>query len=312
MFEAGEQSVYVDGRLEVYDESIFRRALPLTTGGRGLEEETGRLAFGTVLVRNDPGYGGLLQTLESSPDWVPVYYDDLHQLYLRVTPQTAELVERYAIDWSRPAQPSVKLPAALDPPDWLAGLWPRAGDAQKEVRLGSFFTSVGNYEVALAHFEAAVDEHAGDQRASLFLGLFRLAAGREEEGRELLARAPADALDQAEVNRLAGEIHIWGGRPDAAIDYFERAAKLGAPEPYASEGVARAAIAAGRGELAEATLRRVLQNHPERFRTWNLLGVLALRQGSPQQAIAAFERSLQLNPAQPRVRETLRTLTEQQ
>ncbi|HTF37828.1 MAG TPA: hypothetical protein VK651_05930, partial [Blastocatellia bacterium] len=93
LFEGGPKSVFVDGRLEVYGGEIIREALKLLSTGEGVDALADRLGIATAVVRytQEPG---LLQTLARSPDWVPVYFDEGHVVFLRASPATRELAER--------------------------------------------------------------------------------------------------------------------------------------------------------------------------------------------------------------------------
>jgi Tfp pilus assembly protein PilF len=57
-----------------------------------------------------------------------------------------------------------------------------------------------------------------------------------------------------------------------------------------------------RFDLAESALERALANDPGDFVTWNLRGVVALRQGRESEAIEYFERSLIIHSDQPGTR----------
>jgi len=305
LYEGGERSVFIDGRLEVYGAERLEGAIGMTRTARGLTESADRLGVRTVLVRNRFRYRALLAFLESSPDWAPVYYDHLHQLYLRVLPETAPLVQQLGIDWSRPPDFKVDRPPDVAPADWLPGAWPRIEDSFESERLGSFFLAVGNFARARERFEQAVALDDRDLRSRLFLGLFREAEGRQAEARALLGDLPQADLDRPEVNFLAGEIGMWAGRPEQAIEYYRKAVDAGeADAPYV-EGLARAAIAAGRYELAIEVLGPWLARDPLAYTAWTLRGIAALRSGDPVEARRCLERSLAIRPDQARLRRWL-------
>lgn len=301
LFEGGETSVFIDGRLEVYGAELLEPAIELTHGGGDLERWAATLNLQTVLVRNEASDRGLLRRLESSPEWFPVYFDHLHQIYLRVGPATRELVDRLAIDWSRPPDLAVRRPTALDPPDWLPGWWPRAGDGFAAERLGSFFAAVGNYDRALIELERAVQQDPRNPEACLLLGLFYRAQERENEARSLLERAPAGYERLPEVHFLAGEIEMWARRPREAMRHFERAVAGGGGRALYVRGFARAALAAGEPERASSSLRELIEREPRDFEAWNLLGVYATMQQRDEQALEYFQTSLDIRPQQPRV-----------
>ena len=308
LFENGPASAYVDGRLEVYGPEILARVLPMLATGRGLDAEVERTGARIAVVPTDSDSRLLLDALARSPRWVPVYFDALHVVYLRLTEDTRALAERLAIDWARPPERRVAMPPALAARDWLEGLWPRAPDAFEDERLGALFAAVGSYDLALARFEAAVREDPGAARVRLYLGLFRRAQGRDAEADALLRGAPARWLELYEPWIVSAQLHLWTGRLDGAIAGFERAIALGAPEPETSIRLARAEIRAGRAGAAEPRLELIVADRPEAFDALNLLAVLAVKRGERARAIERFERSLAIEPNQADVCRTLARL----
>jgi tetratricopeptide (TPR) repeat protein len=301
LFEGGPESVYVDGRLEIYGSENLERAFRVIWTGQGLEEEADRTGARTVVVRNEIGYRPLLRHLELSDEWVPVYYDHLHLVYLRVAPETVALVQRHVLDWQNPARQAVDLPDLPASRDWLAGLWPRVPDNREDERLGSLLAGVGNYRLALEHFEAAHRTDPSEIRSRLFLGLFYEALGRDAEAGELLDSVPGHLLAQIDVHLLAGRISLWASNPRRAVEHFGSAVALGAPEPDTSLGLARAAIQADEPSIALEVLEPLARSLAGRVEIRNLLAVTEIGLGRPEKAIEHFEASLGLDPDQPEV-----------
>jgi len=229
---------------------------------------------------------------------VPVYYDHLHLVYLKIDPTTRELAERLAVDWQQPGSARIERPLQVAPPDWLAGRWPRAADSHVDERLGSLFAGVGSYDRALEHFEAAYRRTPRDPRVRLLLGLFREARGDDADAERLLRGVSSASLEQVDVRLLAGQLCLWGSRPRHAMAHFERAIALGAPEPDTAIRLARAAILAGELERAESLLATIARDHPASPEPWNLRAVIATRRQQPGEAIRAFEASLGIEPRQ--------------
>jgi len=301
LFEGGPGSVYADGRLEVYGSENLLRVFRVTWTGEGLEDEAERTGVRTVIVPNEPGYRLLLEHVERSREWKPVYFDARQLVYVRDTPATAALLDRYAFEWSDPPDRVVERPRDVAPADWIPSWWPRAPDAFDDERLGSLFAGVGSYDLASRHFAAAYAEDPGDPRVRLFEALFREAAGAEDEARSLLRGVPASYLAEPEVFVLGGRIALWASNPRQALAHFLRARELGAGEPAASLDVARAALLAGELDEARTTLDRLESADPASTDVANLLGALEIKLGRPRDAVARFERSLDLDPAQPAV-----------
>jgi hypothetical protein len=305
LFEGGPRSAYADGRLEVYDSTDLEYAFQVTWSGEGLEEETERTGVRVVLVRNDIGYRPLLRQLERNPEWLPVYFDHLHIVYLRAGPDTESLVQRLAFDWSDPVVRPVSMPRSLDAPDWLAGFGPHRPDAFADERLGSLFAGVGNYDLALKNFEAAHRKEPDDERTRMFLALFYEALGRGDEATSLRVTVPSSFMEEPSVHVLGGRIAQWASNPRLAVERFRAARELGSPEPESSLRVARAAMLADDVDLAASTLEDLARTHADLADVWNLLAVHELRQGRPWIAVEHFERSLAIDPDQDQVRRRL-------
>ena len=298
LFEGGPGSAYADGRLEVYGAEILQRVFRVTWTGEGIEEEAERTGASTVLVRNEPAYGPLLAHLERSDQFEPVYFDALHVVYLRRTPQTEAEIERLRIDWMAPRNDVVEPPQDVAPADWIPRSWPRVPDAFFDERLGSLFAAVGNYQQAERHFASAHEQDPGNRRVRLFLALFRQAAGREAEADELLSGVPASYLDDPAVQELGGRIALAASNPQRALEHFQRGRALGATEPEASLLVARAAILAGELDKAREVLVPLEEAHPDRPEIPNLLAALAVKLGRPRAAATWLERSIEIDPTQ--------------
>ncbi len=298
LFDGGPQSAYVDGRLELYGPEILGRAVRMLATGEGLDAEAERTGARLVLLPTDPDSGGVLAVLERSRHWVPVYFDALHVVYLRVTNDTRALAERWAIDWTRPPDRRVAPPPAVAAPAWLDGLWPRAPDSFEDERLGMLFAAVGSYDLALARFEAAARIDPGSEQTRLYLALFRRAMGRDAEADVLLRDVPERRLAAVEPWLLSAQLHLWASRPAGAVAAFERAITLGAPEPETSIRLSRAEARAGRPADAESRLERIVSEWPAAADAWNVLGALAEQRGERERAIERFERSLAIDGQQ--------------
>ncbi len=309
LFEQGEGNTYVDGRLEVYGPDVLEKALRYTLTGEGVSEEARRVGVKTVLVGHRQNR--LLMALELDSDWVPVYFDHLHRIYLRFTPETRELVKQLAFNWSSPVVHHIERPTRVAPQDWLEGWWPKAQDSFQEERLGSLFAGVGNYPKAIEHFERAVELNPNDELSCLFLGIFYHALGRDAESERLLHRTSENLRNQTEVNILAGEIHLWAGKPEAAVGYFQRVIEQEGFTSQNARRLARAAIKAGRYKMAEATLRKMIELDPTSTDAWNSLGLLMLHQDRRDEAIQNFKISISIDPNQAEIQQKLDSLLQQ-
>jgi tetratricopeptide (TPR) repeat protein len=310
LFKHGESSSYVDGRLEVYGTDVLEKALRHTLAGEELSEEASRTGAKTFLIGHK--HNRLLMALEIDPDWIPVYFDHLHRIYLRITPETQDLVERLAFNWAEPREYKLERPREIAPKDWLEGWWPKVKDSFQMERLGTLFAGVGNYSKALEYFERAVKLNPRDERSCLFLGIFYRALGRDAEASKLLGRTSQEYLDQTDVNTLAGEIHLWAGKPAAAVEYFQRVIEREGFTLQHARRLARAAMHARRYDLAESSLRRMIELDPASTDAWNSFGLLMLLQNRQDEAIRNFKISIGIDPDQPEIQQKLDSLLEEQ
>ena len=305
LFDGGENSAYIDGRLEVYGPDNLTTAIRLSSRGDGLESEAARTGARTVLVRNEPRDLGLLQVLEASPGWLPVYCDPRHVLYVR-----REAAGRGdVLDWERSPCTSAGHPPPFAPPRGLPGWWPAVAENFADDRLGTLYLAVGRYGPALQAFERALAQRPADPRARLHVGLFYRALGREREAQSLLAGVPAAMRDAPDTLTFAGEAALWAGRPAAALTPLRRVAEISG-DPAAQRRLARALIGAGRPDEARALLERLVERFSADTAALNTLGALALKNGETTAARDYLQRSLDVEADQPRVRELLGGIAE--
>jgi tetratricopeptide (TPR) repeat protein len=121
-----------------------------------------------------------------------------------------------------------------------------------------------------------------------------------------LAAAKSSALraqslqpDSPAVLLVLGAIEDTEGRPERAIELFQRAAAL---EPGNSEGYRRTGLALqriGRDAEAIASLRRAAQLAPEYYSPHHSLGFVLFRAGRYAEAVEEFRTGTRLAPASP-------------
>ena len=158
-----------------------------------------------------------------------------------------------------------------------------------EARRGSAFLPLAERAAGLA---------ARDPRLVALLGETRLALGDAAGAERELGRALELAPD-ADVLRLElARAQLQGRRAAQALVTLERSP--GSPDREALQGAALTAVAAW--PRAAEHYRRALQSRPDDVALLNGLGWALRQQGRSEEARATFERSLQLQPAQPEIR----------
>lgn len=294
LFEGGPGSVLVDGRLEVYGGELLERSGSLWSRGQGIDEVAAKYGAHTALVRHGKE-AGFLGGLLIRADWVPVYVNPTHVLFVHRTDATRGLVDRLAVDWRAPVPPS-----APEIPSWYPGDdVPK--DALEEAALGRLFLVTGGFDAARKSFERAVAIDPSCETANLHLGLILRSADEDSAASTCLRRVRRSVLERSDVLRLEGTILERSGHPDRAVNAYRRAMARGDESVGIWRDLARAALAAGRGQDARAALEEIARRDPSSPENWRNLGILLQREGDADGALRCFERSVALDARQPAV-----------
>lgn len=112
-----------------------------------------------------------------------------------------------------------------------------------------------------------------------------------DAGRMLDQARLADVQD-ARLDLLTGELQLARGRPDAALETFNRAGATPSAHAAARQGAGLALSLLGKSNEAMATLKEVVAADPRAGRAWNALGAEHDRRREWIQAEAAYERAL--------------------
>jgi Tfp pilus assembly protein PilF len=297
LFKEGPQSVFVDGRLEVYGSKNIVESVKTYSTGEGLLDTVKRLNVFT-LVANIENDNILVQRLISDPAWAAVYYDDSHIVFLRNAPETEVLISRLKIDWVDPHPIVVDAPWQFSPDHFLTGVFPSAGDDASSRALGRLYLLAGNMPLAQKSFEEAVRQWPGDPQVCFPLGVIYRAQKREAEAKKLLDRVPRDMFRQHNNQVFAGTMYEMNQNWPAATDAWLQVAALGDKSYEVYQHVAQAAVNAERWDAAYTAFDAMVKTKPD-VETLNNLGAVAEKSNKKQEAAAALSRSLQLNPAQP-------------
>ncbi len=162
----------------------------------------------------------------------------------------------------------------------------------------------GDDEAAEAHLRRALELEPTLAEARRDLAGILLRSGRAEAGRleQLLAERLTDYVEtkaflmerlganpeDPSVALYLAELELGGGRPDQALRWFERAARLGASPERVAAGRAETLALMGQLEGAERELLRSAGGARAELARATLL----LRQGAREAALAALEQAL--------------------
>jgi len=304
IYEGGERSAYIDGRLEVYGvDAILENTRQLTQRGAMLAI-VDRLGVDTALLEF-PLMAQAISDFEAHPDWVPVYYDRAHALYLRRTQATAGLASRLAIDWSSSERPRAELPREVDPPDWLDGIAPRVADTTDAAGRAALLAHVGALDAAARAYEEVLALAPRDLPAHVFLGALADARGDEAAARAHFAQVDATELARDEVFGVRVRIAQAAGAPERRFELALEAIAAGVRSNPVLAAATDGAFDVGRADEAARFLA-------ERIRTEEAgpasdaaavaalhaaSGLVAQRSGRHRDAAYYYERALDLDPS---------------
>ena len=168
---------------------------------------------------------------------------------------------------------------------------------QAHVELGNVYYDEGLFDLSREQYDQALKLNAENKEARFARARLLVRDGRMKEAAEELNQlnwAPRDGVD-----RLKEALRDFELRrlfiPDTAEDHLAYAQVL---------------LRANRLFDAAFPLERSLRLKSDDYTTWNLLGDVIAQVGNAKRAIEAYTRSLELNPDQPRTRESLDAVTQ--
>jgi protein O-mannosyl-transferase len=137
------------------------------------------------------------------------------------------------------------------------------------------------------------------------LGVSLRDAGLIPEARDAFAEAVR--VDPAYLpgwsNLAQAELDL--GRPEAALASLEQAIARGSDSPFVWSNAAVLYQASGRVDQAGRAFEMVTRLQPGSLLAWRNLGIYWVRNGRPGEAERAFARALEIDPANPDVRQRL-------
>jgi predicted CXXCH cytochrome family protein len=105
--------------------------------------------------------------------------------------------------------------------------------------------------------------------------------------------------ERAEYYLQLGDTLRTAGKFQEAVAAYEEAVRREPESTFALERLALCLPLVNQAPRAESLLRQVLQRRPGAAPTWVQLGLVELQQGKTADAIAAFEKAIQLDPDLP-------------
>jgi Flp pilus assembly protein TadD len=327
---------YIDSRALPFGPQFFFRAYGLSVeppDSRPWQQEAEVRGINTILVPL-ARYGGIssfpqLPAFCRGQAWRPVYMDEVSAIFVRRTPQTADLIGRLQIDCSKVAF----APLTYMGPN--ASMRDRAEQFNSWANAAGILYALGRYPEALAYLDhaqavfadnanlhltrALVLEHAGraaeaeaEFRTSLKLepsdeawfdlGLFYMTQQRYADAVELFRRSAESSSRPHDMWMLLGQADLQMNQPQPALEAFDRAE---ASSPFPDEGESLGAsfnslVATGRakawyqlGDVARAVSfqEEAVKLAPDDTKLWLGLADLYEAQGRRAEAEQARMRS---------------------
>ncbi|GAA5890826.1 hypothetical protein JCM6882_008827 [Rhodosporidiobolus microsporus] len=156
-------------------------------------------------------------------------------------------------------------------------------------------------EGALADLDAATTEGEGGARATALLAQswvkkasVHMELGRPEEAMRDFERALEVEEGNADVFYHRGQVYFITGDYPKAIAEYRRSSELDPSFIFSHIQLAVAQYKSGAQEKALHQFRRLVEKHPESAEVWNYFGELLLDQQRFEEAIGAFDKSLEL------------------
>lgn len=164
--------------------------------------------------------------------------------------------------------------------------------------LGNALNQLGQFAEAESAYRKALHMQPG--RIELLSGLGNVLAGlgQADEAIEVLERAKLSQADYADVYTGLGAAWLSKGEFEKALTHFQQRLELtpGFSLGKVHQGVALRGL--GRTEEAEASFSDALASGDASTMplAWNMMGTVRVEEGKPEEALACYERALELNP----------------
>jgi tetratricopeptide (TPR) repeat protein len=163
--------------------------------------------------------------------------------------------------------------------------------------LGICLLSLGKLQEAVEALETADRLYPNVETA------YGLAQAHAELGNDQKALAYAKSAIEYEPEQSGVDLRLLYARllaknaqPKDAAREFEQAAKLGADSPLVRFEVARGLLELGELDAAMVHMQWLLEAAPKEAPVWVNYGRLLIAQGKPKDAIAQFDKALELDP----------------
>jgi Flp pilus assembly protein TadD len=181
-------------------------------------------------------------------------------------------------------------------------------DARAFGALGIACLALGDSSGAVSNAKAAVDLNPKSAALWSNLGAAWMMSEQPEQARQAYERAVELSPNSARAHSDLGTTLIAMGQAGAALTELEEAHRLAPDRATVMNNLGYALQSLGEVEGAENWYRRSLAADPSLGSAWVNLGVLCAKSQRFDEASAAFEQALRLDPEDPRALENVKEL----
>jgi tetratricopeptide (TPR) repeat protein len=287
--------VFIDGRLEVHDKAMYASYQQALQSPENLSSTLDRFNLDYALLRLDAAWAAA--GLAMTPEWIPVFLDDVSLLIVRNIPEHEDLIKNYGID--------------------LAGLtldqaWNMTSHqgfrADRLENMAVVFMQLGRMEIARAFFKKA-SLTPGCDRAELFLGMEAFNRGDMTEAKGRLEKAlKGSPQNRAVIHSMLAEIANKDKNIRAETYHLKKALQYRPEDCSLRERL-------GKAYLMDARLKKAVDEFMAsldcpappgtKARRWWELGMAFLAQGRLTDAEQAARKALDLDHGFPQAEQLL-------
>ena len=295
---------FCDGRANLYGREFvdqYRRAMyDPVEWEKWMRERSVSVAYIQYGTGDDRG---LLQYLVKSRVWDLLYFDHAACIFVHQSSWVKLRADKELADFKpvRVTDAKAVLAYAHKLADETAGE-NSYGRARVVATVGDFLMAIGAMDTARALFEDAVAVHSRPSEAWMNLAVIKLDEGEGKQAMELTGKLLAMNPRYFYARLLQAQVEATKGDLDTAVADTETV--LGEQPHSAQAWLLRAQLAARQGDRATAirALQRMVAEHVEDSHLYLFLGQLLATERRTNEAVAAYEKCLQLwvGPSQQR------------
>lgn len=181
--------------------------------------------------------------------------------------------------------------------------------------LGAVLRAQGQRDQAFELHQKAVDLASQDPMAHYELAISQFYQGKNDDALASLQRATELGPDDAQIRYVHGEVLRNMKRFDQAAERYREALERDLDHDKAATKLGLMLINLDRLDEADTVLQARIARHPEDATAHYMLGSVKEKQGKPAEALAAYEKFLELaedgDPDAPEARKRVRQLKRQ-